>query len=282
MLTSENIAEHQQRHGLSYHVPYALEAQSAVGLRGKAVLEVGGSLPERFVSDALGVRQWIALEEMAYWHEIQSSGGTLGTPPTRQAQPLASVTPEDLAAGYRLLSGSIDQLPPALHARFDVAFSIAAFEHIARLPLALRSMHAALKPGGRLFAMFSPIWSAYNGHHLPEIRDRGGRTFNFSNSPIPPWAHLLLGPEELRERLESETDAATAKEILYYVYESPHINRLFTEDYVRCCRESAFEVERCEATFPVEVPSFVQSELELRHPGRTHFANNGMLLVLRK
>lgn len=283
MLSRANIADYQRRHGLSYHVPYALEAEQAIGLRGKSVLEVGGSLPEAFVREGLGARCWIAIEEMAYWHEVHASGGTQGSPPAaRIARRIAAAEAADLAAGYGVFAGRAEELPPALAGRFDAAFSIAAFEHIDRLALTLDGIHAALRPGGRLFAMFSPIWSAHDGHHLPDIRDRSGRQFNFAQSPIPPWAHLLLRPPELFEQLQSQTDRETAAEIVYYVYHSSHINRLFTEDYVAYCRASAFEVERCEATFSQPPPPELQAELERRHPGRSRFKNNGMLLVLKK
>lgn len=49
MLTRDTIAEYQQRYGLSYHVPHALDAAEMVGLRDKVVIEIGGSLPEDFV-----------------------------------------------------------------------------------------------------------------------------------------------------------------------------------------------------------------------------------------
>ena len=39
---------------------------------------------------------------------------------------------------------------------FDRIFSIASFEHVHTLGLALEKMHAALAPGGKLFTMFSP------------------------------------------------------------------------------------------------------------------------------
>ena len=283
MLTRENTQDYQRRYRLSYHVPYALEAEAAIGLRGKSVIEIGGSLPEAFVREGLGASCWIAIEEMAYWHEVQASGGTQGSPPAAPlARRIAAAGPADLAAGYGVFAGRAEELPPPLHGRFDAAFSIAAFEHIDRLALTFDGIHAALRPGGRLFAMFSPIWSAHNGHHLPEVRDRSGRQFNFSNSPIPPWGHLLMRPPELFEHLKSHTDRDTAAEIVYYVYHSSHINRLFSEDYIAYCRSSAFEVERCETTFSEPPPAGLQAELERRYPDRTRFKNNGMLLVLKK
>ena len=33
--------------------------------------------------------------------------------------------------------------------------------------LAIKRMLQYLKPGGKLFTMHSPIWSAFDGHHLP-------------------------------------------------------------------------------------------------------------------
>lgn len=282
MLTPDKVATLQQRYGLSYHVPYALEADAQVGLRGKSVIEIGGSLPEAFVRGALGVRGWFAIEEMAYWHEMQGSGGAHGSPPLAQTRRLASAQAADAEAPYGVYSGRVEELPAALHGRFDVAFSIAAFEHIDRLALTLDGILAALRPGGRLFAMFSPIWSAHDGHHLPAIRDRDGRSFSFADSPIPPWGHLVMRPAELLRHLGSVTDREAASEIVYYVYQSSHINRLFTEDYVAYFQESGFAIERCDATFATPVPPELQRELERLHPGRRRFANNGMLVVMRK
>lgn len=281
-LTRDTVAEFQQRYGLSYHVPHALDAQEVVGLAGKAVLEIGGSLPESFVRDAFGVRAWIAVEEMSYWREIEASGGVQGSPPGAVVRRVTDASARDLAAGYGVFAGRVEELPAALHGRFDVAFSIAAFEHITTLALTLDGAYAALRPGGCLFALFSPIWSAHDGHHLPSIRDRGGRDFDFAQSPIPPWAHLLLRPPELFAYLLGHTDRETAAEMVYYVYHSPHINRLFTEDYVAYCRASRFAVERCDLVWPLAPPPAIQGELERRHPGRTQFTNGGMLLVLRK
>jgi SAM-dependent methyltransferase len=229
------------------------------------------------------VRAWLAIEELAYWHEIEASGGVHGTPPVGGvARRLVDAGPRDLDAGYGVFAGRVEELPAALHGRFDVAFSIAAFEHIDRLALTLDGAAAALRPGGRLFALFSPIWSAHDGHHLPKIRDRSGREFDFSNSPVPPWGHLLLRPPEMFSYLLQHTDRGTAAEIVYYVYHSPHINRLFTEDYIAYCQAGPLIVERCEPMFMLEPSPDIQRDLERRHPRHKQFANNGLRLILRK
>ena len=50
---------------------------------------------------------------------------------------------------------------PALVERFDLALSWQVFEHVHDLPAALENLHAYLKPGGRLSALFSARWSAF-------------------------------------------------------------------------------------------------------------------------
>jgi SAM-dependent methyltransferase len=281
--TPTEIAALQARFGLSYHVPYSAHADELVGLRGKRVLEIGGSLPAGFVRDQLGAAQWTAVEELSYWRIVGQVENLTGSPLQRPADSkLTSATPQLLDRDYVLLEGAIEDAPDALAGQFDVAFSIACFEHVSRLPKALDRIARLLRPGGQLFTMFSPVWSAHNGHHLPEITDRAGRTFKFDRSPIPPWGHLLAGPSGLYEFLCKKTDPAAAEEMVYYVYHAPHISRLFLEDYVNYFQQSPLQVKICSGIFPAEIPAKMQSELERLHPDRTHFRFNGLLAVLEK
>ncbi|MGF1615048.1 MAG: methyltransferase domain-containing protein [Gammaproteobacteria bacterium] len=280
-MDQDDISRLQQEYGLSYHVHYAFLAEQLVGLKGKRVLEVGGSLPDRFVLNELMASQWVALEETNYWAETLSTGYVLGTPPpmTGDKKCFSQAFPGDLV-GHNLFYGRIEDLPVSLTGHFDVVFSIAAFEHIARLPLALEKMHQALNSGGKLFALFAPVWSAYNGHHLPEIVDKAGNRWSFGNSPVPPWGHLLLRPMQLYDLLCSKTVSETAHEIVYFVYSSPHITRFFLEDYMDMVVRSPFQAVHMTPMFPVDVPELVQGQLSVRYPGRRNFSHNGLLLVL--
>src|SRR5947207_5181224 len=132
-MTEEDIYRLQNEHGLTYHVSYALQADQMVGLKGGRILEVGGSLPQTFVFRDLGVRQWVSLHEMDYWTELPPDGG--GTrPPLSATRPLESIKPTLELKAYEVLTGRIEDLPECFVAKFDVVFSIAAFEHILRLP----------------------------------------------------------------------------------------------------------------------------------------------------
>lgn len=286
-MDADRIKALQTAFGLSYHIPYALSAEALVGLKGKDVLEVGGSLPARFVLEELGVRRWVSIEEMDYWRESTATGHQQGTPPVVTPNiPVTEVKAIDSLGSHAVLHGRIENLPPSLHGQFDVIFSIAAFEHIDRMPQALKAMFQALRPDGAVFTMYSPIWSSHDGHHLPKIADSHGNLFDFSNSPIPRWGHLTMRPPELYRYLLDHTDAVAAGEIVYYVYHSPHINRLFTEDYITFFQQSSFSIDKLQLTFPFQGPAELvqraQKTLEGMYPGRKNFMNNGILAVLRK
>ena len=282
--TAAEAEELKRRYGLFYHVPYAASAAKHVGFVGQRVLEVGGSLPPEFVRDQLGAAQWTAVEELSYWQVIDNVEHRATPLQKSYVKKLATATVADVAANeYLLLDGAIEDVPAALAEQFDVAFSIACFEHLSRLPKALSAIYRALRPGGKLFAMFSPIWSAWDGHHLPKITDASGQTFYFGkNNPIPPWGHLVCSPSEMFEFLLSKTDPTAAEEMVYYVYHAPNINRLFAEDYLRYLALSPFEIVALVETFKRPVPPKLQAELEHFHLGKKTFGNNGYLAVLRK
>lgn len=282
-MTIDEMKRLQEKYGLTYHVSYALTIGQMIGLQGKRVLEVGGSLPRDFVLDELGAIQWISVEEMDYWGEVESSGQVTGTPPPAAAErrSLMHATADSLP-DHGIFHGKIEDMPPSLAGHFDVVFSIAAFEHIAQLPEALEHMHAALCAGGKLCSIFAPIWSCYYGHHLPGITDARGTEWSTDNLPIPPWGHLLMRPMELYDHLCQKTDPATARKIVYFVFYSPHINRYFLEDYIEVIKRSSFLVEQVTPIFEqMRAPLETQQKLESLYPGRSRFSHSGMLLVLK-
>jgi 2-polyprenyl-3-methyl-5-hydroxy-6-metoxy-1,4-benzoquinol methylase len=72
----------------------------------------------------------------------------------------------------------VDLAELAPHGEFDVAVSKDTFEHVDDVPNMARLIHDALKPGGELWAGFSPLYFSPHGDH--------GRT------GLPTWAHAFL------------------------------------------------------------------------------------------
>lgn len=269
---------------LSYHVPYAARAAREVGLAGKRVVEVGGSLPPEFVREHLGVAQWSAIEELGYYRASEGANRVFAPLTKSYTKPLKEAATADLDNHeYLLMDGAVEDAPETLNGQYDVAFSIACFEHLSRMPRALSAMYRLLKPGGVVFSMFSPLWSAHDGHHIPTIVDAAGQRFLFNhNCPIPPWAHLLWTPSEMFQQMLSKTDPTAAEEIVYYAYHSPRISRLFAEDYLRYFALSPLKPIRVVETFKQAPSPQLQAELERLHPRKRLFGNNGFLAVLQR
>jgi SAM-dependent methyltransferase len=273
-ISAEDVSRLQLQYGLSYHIPYLLHAESFVKFSEKSVIEVGGSLPERFVFDELGVSRWAAVEELGYWNEISQDR------PLTAARPIAETGSINNLPPYAVLTGRMEDAPFQLNEKFDIAVSIAAFEHMDRFPASLDAIHRVLKPGGVLFSLFSPVWSAQDGHHLPDILDSNG--VRFDPSIIPHWGHLLMSPSEMYKFLTQKTDKRTAAEIVYYIYNSPHINRLFVEDYINYIEQSSFKSINISVLFPHPINKEEQGSLERLHPGKKIFSTQGVLLVLQR
>ncbi|MGA8153893.1 MAG: methyltransferase domain-containing protein [Terriglobales bacterium] len=277
------VEECRQRFGLSYHVSYAFNCAESVSFAGKNVLEVGGSLPPEFVFDILGAKTWTAIETPDYEDSLAEAGGithkgTLLHAETDVIPTKGFGTP--FAARYSFLLANIEDLPESHREQYDLVFSIATFEHVQKMPAALDRMYQALKPGGKLFSLFSPIWSAYDGHHLPEMADASGQRVD--RSVIPPWGHLLARPPEMYHYLCTRTDPETAGRMVYYIYQAPFINRLFTEDYLGYIAQTPFKVINLARPFTAPVPPNIQSALATLYPGRAHFDNNGLYIILEK
>ena len=274
-LSEAQLQHFQQAFKLSYHLNYLQVCQQFVPLHGLDVLEVGGALPASLVIDHLGCNSWTAVEAPAYDQELGAANQF-----HRNLQDLEHQ--QRNSSSYKHLYLDIEAIPEEFFGKFDLIFSIACFEHIHRLPQALRVMHRCLKPGGRLFTMHSPVWSAFDGHHLPiGIPSRFESSQSNKDQIFRPWEHLLLSRSQAFKVIRDRFDAELAEEVIYYTYNSDHINRYFSEDYQMAFEASPFEIIQYKLTFQLQPPSQIQEDLQQRFPGYSQFSNNGVLGFLR-
>jgi len=193
------------------HRRYLTWAQATVGLSGRDVLEVGGCTPVAEVR-RMAPRSWVCFN--------LDEGAVADF--NRDAQALQ-------CPGYRALAQ--DAASIELEARFEVAYSINSFEHIRDLATTLARIRSALVPGGALFTVFGPIWSADVGHHLSIPTERG--PINMFDGVLEPWEHLSSSPGDIYARLEPRLGAAIAQRVIEYVFSYPDLNRLSEADYLR-------------------------------------------------
>ncbi|MDD5555832.1 MAG: methyltransferase domain-containing protein [bacterium] len=118
---------------------------------------------------------------------------------------------------------------------FDGAYSFNVFEHCLDLGRVLSEIHRVLKPGGRLYASFGPIWSSAVGHHY-HVTDRHGATPH-----IPPFGHLRYSEAEMENLLRSKgLEDEVVRRAVEFIYRSTIINRLGIREIVQIVEASPF------------------------------------------
>ena len=275
-MLSQGDLEHKYKLN-SYQISYLLKAHELVNFNNKIVLEVGGSLPQKLVTNELLVSQWIGNEELSYYSESGYNSPSVIENSIVNSEYNSNVK-------YSTIAGGIEELNESYFGVFDIVFSIAAFEHINKFPEALEIIYLALKPGGKLITIFSPIWSSCVGHHLPQIIDSQEKEYDFGNSPLPPWGHLLMNRIELYDFLLSKFDKNFINKILYYVFNSSHINRYFLDDFIDLIHLSKFiksDKNIIHPIFPIVVPKDIETVLKNKY-GNRDFSNQGLFLLLEK
>ena len=175
--------------GLTYQVGMLFDAEKEIGLKGKRVLEIGGALPKKLVLDHIGAKVWVGIEKQDFYKEI---GGC------RDSGHIISFSDYDKILDYAVVDDYAENMSDSFSEKFDAIVSFAAFEHINRLPAVLIKMHKALRPGGKLYSIYSPIWPCHCGHHLHRVVDKAGNCFITGDCPIPPFGHLLMTPPQIR------------------------------------------------------------------------------------
>jgi len=111
-----------------------------------------------------------------------------------------------------------------VEAHFDYITSKDSFEHILNLPGMLQAMKQRLKPGGRIYAGFGPLYKSPFGDH------------GAAKSRIP-WRHLMLGEQRLAARVNQRwrTDR------IHSVHDLG-MNGLALADYERIFAESGLKI----------------------------------------
>ncbi|MBF0355063.1 MAG: methyltransferase domain-containing protein [Alphaproteobacteria bacterium] len=222
----------------SYHLHHLKAAvQLLGGFEGGKVLEIGGRLPREVGLGTYKAAEWLSVDFPGYWHEAY---GASGHPEVAYDGQVDSAVP---GSPWSSWAGSVLDLPQRFDGYFDFAFSTCAFEHIADVKGALSAIHRGLRDGGRFFLSAMAIWPSSFGHHLPPVL-HDGIELSYANPPFPPWSHLLQDREGMAALLEQTYPREVTERILHFVYDSPHINRHFVEDYAEALENAGFSESR--------------------------------------
>lgn len=198
------------------HAKYLTWAHATVGFTGQDVLEIGGCSPVA---------------------EIRRRAPKSWTCFNLDPSAVAAFNRDAAAAGcasFRALEQDAATIDGT--ASFTRVYSINAFEHIRDLRTTLAKIREGLAPGGTLFTVFGPIWSADVGHHLSIPTDEG--PIGIFDGVLKPWEHLTSTPQEIYARLEPRLGTKTASRVIEYVFSYPDLNRLSEADHMALMRAS--------------------------------------------
>ena len=202
-----------------------------VNVRGKSLLEIGGSLPNEMLFDLFGVESYVNTESPDYI-EADNDNKYTDKHGKHDRRTTIYLNAEDI--GQQLAAESI-----------DLIFSVACFEHIYDLEAALSACFSIQKRGGFLYSFFSPIYSYLtDGHHdvIP----------THSAFPETPWGLHLLNQSDQRKFLQNKNivDPKEIQKFLGAVNFDRIPNRFYYEDYSRMLTESPYYVSRLDDVAP--------------------------------
>lgn len=274
MRDSAEIKELAGFYRLDYHVSMLEAADREIGLRGKRVLEIGGSLPEGLVCGTFGATQWVSVCK----HDDVRQDRAYGSDSPLEN---ASRRPQELPQ-WCAYEGDAADLPEIFNSQFDAAISVACFEHVTNMVPVLRAVHRCLRVGGLFYIMASPVWTSSVGHHIWDV-DYGGRKYHFGCEMLPPWAHLLLRPMQMWAYVASKYDEKAADQVIWQVYHDPGINRYTPRDYAEFFINSPFTVHKLFLTFARhEMTDEIAQGLAKRFDELQHCKCETLVAVLRK
>ena len=213
----------KELHNFDYQYRELILCHARCDLEGKALLEIGGSLPNDLLFEHLGIDSYINIESPDY---IEAESGKPYTDQHGDHERRKTIYCNAEEIHTKVKPESIDTI-----------FSVACFEHIYDLPAALEACHTCSKRGGTLYSYFAPIYSQIQqGDHgvIPQHE-------KFPEKPI--GLHLLTA-EDQREKLLNAgiTNPKEIQDFLGMVNFDRVPNRLLYEDYERICTESPYLV----------------------------------------
>ncbi len=238
---------------------------SYVDVNGKTVLEIGADnavilseFAQKGMALGVGINNW-------YWSD---------------KNPKTIKVSDNIILSY----GDIRSIPLEDES-FDIIFTVAAFEHIHQLDLALKEMYRLLKPGGIVYSLYGPLWSCGIGHHLWFEREGAWYRFSEPETTLPVldnYEHLLLDRDEMAEKLSHNWDKAAVDDFLYQIYDCEHINRYMYSDYLEMFNNSEFEVMALENDGIMPIEPEIKEQLCIKYGSENNFACANLEVVLKK
>jgi SAM-dependent methyltransferase len=183
---------------------------------------------------------------------------------------------------YPLVVGDITARTHFADDSFDAVLTLSVLEHLSDLRSAFKEMVRLVRRGGEMLHMFGPAWSCAYGHHI--YADPADPLLNFSLWRMPAHMHLLSSHDEIKQFYRGLGYSESVGEtVLHWFYDTPIINRLFYDDYVRVMSDDNIQIDKMHLMYN-ELPREHLLRLRRSYPDRIDFATYGgrYRLIVRK
>jgi SAM-dependent methyltransferase len=181
-------------------------------------------------------------------------------------------------AKYPIVIGDITRRTKFEEDSFDVICTLSVLEHLCDLPGAFDEMSRILRNEGEMVHMFGPVWSSAYGHHIYE--NPKDPLLNFSKWKMPAHMHLLCNRDEIiKYYVRKGYPQSAGLAALHWFYETPLINRIFYDEYLKIMNEDRFLVDRLEMMYNKLTPDHLM-KLRKLYPGMRDFSTYGAKIKL--
>jgi SAM-dependent methyltransferase len=268
--SDERKAYYEKEHNLlDYHIQFFNALTCKIDLKGKRVLEIGGSnMPKELVINEAGATKWVCIDKSWGYGFAEKHKSKIPVFKFGEVQLKDALDDYD----YVIYDGYAEQMTKDFYEQFDVCISNCCFEHVTQLPVVLDLIYCALRDTGKLYAEFGPPWSSVNGNHLWIIDEGNNIELTHGNFPAElGYAHLYLGYASIYNKLESMYGSNFAKKNTFIVKNGEHLNRLFFEDYVFIMHKSLFRKKSVSPVYLCKISDETMSCLRNTYAGYKRF-----------
>jgi SAM-dependent methyltransferase len=183
-----------------------------------------------------------------------------------------------LVSRHRMVIGDACRRTEFDDGEFDAVLMFSVLEHLHDVHGAFVEIGRILKRHGHVALLFGPAWSSAYGHHL--YADPNDPNLNFAMWKLPAHMHLLCDAQEIRDWYRRQNYADSVGDtVLHWFYETPLINRMFHEDYVRLMT-AHFQIVASEMMYN-DLPRAHAAALREKFPGYVDFSSYGGKFLLR-
>ena len=150
---------------------------------------------------------------------------------------------------------------------FDSIISVLTIQRIRNLSEVLAEAYRVLKPNGVMYINGTPLWSAKLGaHYTFTVNDIEYHRQN--NRILSDWEHLTSTEEGIRSRLTGIYSNEVIEFLIYDVYTSTHLNRLFPAEIMEIVSNSKFEIVSSELSISdyTDMPNNIKELVKLKYP----------------